>query len=346
MSMDQWTDKQLIDHWQAAKDHAAFRILDDRHRPRITRFIRKSLYGYFKNSADDIAQDVLVELQTTAQVFFDAPAVSKWLVTVANCRVKNFLRDQHAAKRDANRTVEFSTLLAGCNRYHQEYATEEPHGRDDTVPLELLDEDTPDRLACANEARGIVRRLIDRLPGQERAVLTKFCLERHDLTSTAEALGISRSTAFKCLQRAREKLSKMYEIRQLLGESAEEPSPERESTRAAGQSLLENLPKIILILLAVIGSVADACADKQRHKSLLRLPLRPVAAVPCRPVLDREHPSVRVRPAERREASTLPPDFGPFGNDRKDGGGVLSFRTGQSARSPSKVPRGTTLEAA
>jgi predicted DNA-binding protein YlxM (UPF0122 family) len=242
----------------------------------------------------------------------------------------------------------------------------------ENVREEFISHENPEELACRNEMARLVRSLIDRLPGKQREVMLKMYVEHHSLGSAAEAMGISRNAASTHLARAKQALWAMHEIQQLADHSNSEPPVPREPAKTVGRSL-QNLPKLILILFAVRGEVADACnldmpcgvctakndddevsredsghhqADKQRRKSLMRLPLRPVAAVAGRTVLDREHPSVRARLAERREASTLLPDFGPSRNDRRDGGGILSFRTAQSARSPCKVPRGTTLEAA
>jgi RNA polymerase sigma factor (sigma-70 family) len=362
--MQEWTDKQLIDCWQANRNQTAFQILHDRRKPRLVRYVRKCLHGYFKDFAEEIVEAVFTDLHAAKSSFFRDASVDSWLHVVADRQVEDFLRKQHREKRDARRTVELSALQS---------PTTHEDGPSERVPDGLVTHVTPEHLACQREMEGLASRLINRLACQERAVLTKVCIDGQSVKSAAESLGISRRTARQCVARAREKLSKMHEIRELVGEPAEEPSPECESTRAAGRSLLQNLPKIILILLAVIGSVADACdpdvyrgvctaeddkdellrqdgghhhADKQRRKSLMRLPLRPVAAVAGRPVLDQEHPSVRARQVERRKASTLLPDFGPSCNDRKDGGLILLFRTAQSARSPSKVPRDTTLEAA
>ena len=370
MSLHQCADKQLIDRWQQERDTLAFTILDNRHRPQLTDYVRDHLDGYAKNSADDIVQAVFENLLTTKTVFLDNLSVGPWLVTVADRRMADFHREQRAKKRDAGRTVSFSTLLGP-----REYAAEEPHGRNDSVPLELLDHNSPEKLACQNEQESIAQRMFRQLPGRQCEVMQLYGIQGLSIDETAEALGIDRESVKTHIRRAREKLMGMHELHQLTGDSAEEPSPERESTRAAGRSALQNLPKICLILFALTGAVADNCNlddlcmdsvsaeadedevcrddggshhdyDKQRRKSLMRLPLRPVAAVACRPVLGQEHPSVRARQAERREASTRLLDFGPPRNDRRDGGGVLLFRTAQSPRSPSEVPRDTPLEAA
>jgi RNA polymerase sigma factor (sigma-70 family) len=221
MSTDQWTDKELIDCWQATKDKSAFQVLDDRHRPRITRYIRRSLHGYFKDFADDIAQVVFLTLQKTAFSFPDAPAVGAWLTMIADQRVDNFVRDQHCAKRDNRRTVEFSRLLVeqtGGNGDGDRSSRE-------NVREEFIRRETPDQLACRNESDELIRKLIDRLADEEKAVLTKMWLEGHDMTSAAEALGISRAKAWRAVERAKEKLRGMYEVRQLADESAEELSP-------------------------------------------------------------------------------------------------------------------------
>jgi len=256
MSMDQWTDKQLIDRWQNAKDQNAFRILDDRHRPHITRYVRRSLDGYRKDSADDIAQDVFTELLTTGQVFYDGRAVANWLVAVADRHVGMFFRSQGRKKRDASRTVELSTLLRGQRGRDGEHSERTAC---ENVPKELISHENPDELACRNEMARLVRSLIDRLPGKQREVMLKMYVEHHTLGSAAEAMGISRNAASTHLARAKQALWAMHEIQQLADHSNSEPPLPREPAKTAGRSLLQNLPKIILILFAVSGEVADPC---------------------------------------------------------------------------------------
>lgn len=204
-----WTDKQLIDCWRATRDKNAFGILDDRHRPSITRYIRKCLKGRLKDLAEEIAQEVFTDLHTTDQDFQDGPAVAVWLVRVADRRIDDFLRRQSAKKRGADhKAVTFSTLLAEKQ--------DGDGGVPNDVPHELLDLATPDQLACRNESAELIRKLIDRLADPEKAVLTKMWFEGHDMTSAAEALGISRAKAWRLVEQAKDKLRQMHEINDLL----------------------------------------------------------------------------------------------------------------------------------
>lgn len=202
MCMQEWTDKQLIDQWQATKDEAVFRVLDDRHRPRITRYVSHSLSGYFKDFTDDIVQDVFEDLQEAKPGFCRDTSVEAWLIVTAGRRVDDFIRRQHAEKRDVDRSVSLDQLLPGAERYDGD--------RQENFLHELADNDSPDKLACQNELVVRVRRLLDRLCDSHRQIMS-LCIEGHTVESAGEVLGLTPTVAKGRAQRAREALRRMIE---------------------------------------------------------------------------------------------------------------------------------------
>lgn len=205
MCMQEWTDKQLIDQWQATRDETAFRILDDRRRPRITQYVTGCLRGYFKCHADDIVQKVFKDLQAAEAGFYRDTSVEAWLLLTADRRTKNFLRDQNRKKRDVSRTVELSRLLVEQGEGDSEHG--EMSSREN-VRDEFLDDNTPDKLACQNELVARMRRLLDRLSDSHRQIL-ELCLEGHSVESAGQALGLTPIVAKGRAQRAKEALRKL-----------------------------------------------------------------------------------------------------------------------------------------
>jgi len=239
MSMQEWTDKQLIDRWQAAKDEAAFRVLHDRRRPRIMQYVTGSLKGHFKCSADEIVQKVFKDLQAAEAGFHRDTSVEAWLFLTADRRTKNFLRDQHRQKRNVNRTVELSRLLVEQGKGDSEHG--EMSSREN-VRDEFVDHNTPDKLACQNELVARIRRLLDRLSDSHRQIMS-LCFEGHTVESAGKALGLTPTVAKGRAQRAREALRKMIKEEGLADEFADGSADGREAVGTIWRSLLEKLPK-------------------------------------------------------------------------------------------------------
>ena len=234
MSMQEWTDKQLIDQWQATKDEAVFRVLHDRRRPRIMQYVSRSLSGYFKNSDEDIVQDVFDDLRAAEAGFYRDTSVEAWLILTAGRRVDDFIRRQHAEKRSVERTVSLDRLLSAAERYDGDHQENFLH--------EICDNDSPDKLACQNEFVVRLRGLLDRLCDSHRQIMA-LCLEGHTVESAGEALGLTPTVAKGRAQRAREALRKMIEEEGLADEFANGSAYGREAVGTIWRSLLEKLPK-------------------------------------------------------------------------------------------------------
>jgi len=201
MSMQQWTDAQILDHWQRTGEEAAFRLLHDRCRPKIIRRLRRRLPAGFTSCAGDVAQAVLLDLRDTRKKI---ASLDGWLVVVSEQRLEEFLRREHAQKRGIDRTCLLSVLLP------------DERGDNDGEGLhEFADHNTPDKLACQAEQRGTARRLVDQLTGRQREVMILVALKGQKVSVVAEALGLSRASVRDYLDKARAKLMQMHELREL-----------------------------------------------------------------------------------------------------------------------------------
>jgi hypothetical protein len=135
----------------------------------------------------------------------------------------------------------------------------------------------------------------------------------------------------------------------------------------AGRKHLKDFLTPPVILLAIMGSVADGCdldvymnlcaaendedevsredsghheSDKQRRKSLVRLPIWPASAerTKCSLALDEAHPSIRKGSEERAIAAS--PSASPDCSlaEHEGNGGVLRLTASRVTRRSSPVP--------
>jgi len=200
--MQRWTSKQLLEEWRARRNEAAFRILHDRCWPLVVGYLRRRMERRYYDMADDVALTVLMDLRAAQE---EIVAIEPWLITVAERRLRDFLRRNYAEKRGLKRpTIEVDAALQAAQQDARKAA-----------PRELLDQDTPDELACRSEQNGTARKLVNRLTGRQREVMVMVGLERRSVSATAEALGLSRASVRDYLDKAKAKLMQMHELREL-----------------------------------------------------------------------------------------------------------------------------------
>jgi RNA polymerase sigma factor (sigma-70 family) len=212
----------------------------------------------------------------------------------------------------------------------------------------------PKSAPARHQARIDVNELIERLPPPEAKAVRLVDLEDHTIPSAAKAMNLSESTTWSRVR--------------------------------SGRQRLKQLASTSLILVALLGAVADNCdldvymnvctaetdedevcredgghheSNKQSRKSLMRSLIRPDVAEMARLTteaakeityclaFDEEHPSIQ-RMSEEGYAVSLPSTFDPSWRGLEEGGTILSFRAAskQAVRSQSKVPRVGSLQAA
>ena len=101
-SAAQQTDRELVER-VAGGDRAAVRLLFMRHHARIYRFVARQTGS--EMMADDIANEVFLELWRQAPAFQGRSEVSTWLLGIARFKALSALRGMVNALAEEHRTV-------------------------------------------------------------------------------------------------------------------------------------------------------------------------------------------------------------------------------------------------
>jgi RNA polymerase sigma-70 factor (ECF subfamily) len=166
---------QKISH----KDLTAFRKLVERHKAFVFNTCC-NLIGSFQQ-AEEVAQDVFLQVYQSAGSFRHQSKVSTWIYRIAVNRSFNVIRSN---KR--SRSIKSLTTLE----------IKESEGKE------------PDTLLEKKELRGLLRAAVDSLPEKQR---TAFILNKHENLSPseiAEILGISINSVEVRIHRAKKNLQK------------------------------------------------------------------------------------------------------------------------------------------
>jgi len=311
------TDEALFMRWRQNHDEAAFQTIDKRYRPRLLALVDRTIKRNQASAAalacdaEDIVQDVFTALNNCPDPVGSVRAV---LYQAVQSHLLDLIRASKAKKRDYRKTVHSDEMS-----YHVTDPSAEPAVRDAKIELHEAMAKLP--------------------PTEEQAV--RLELDGHTHASAAEAANVRQSTFWSRLRSGRKRLKEIL-------------TPP-------------------LILLAVVGAVADDCdidvymnlctaetdedevsredsghheSDRHRRKSLMRLPIWPVAAkeMKCRLALDKVHPSIRKRSEEGTLTVSPPPSPDRSWLEHEENGRVLRLRASQATRRRSPVP--SVLQAA
>jgi RNA polymerase sigma-70 factor (ECF subfamily) len=167
-------------------DHEAFRRLVEKHREAVFRVC----LGFTRDpsEAEDLAQDVFLQVYKSARRFRGGSKVSTWVYRIAVNRSLNYLRKK--------RTQSWLQALGWAS------------GEED--PLERLpaEEDAPDGLLERKERRRILRDALHRLPENQRVAFTLHNVEGISYEDIASVMGCSISAVESRLHRAKLNLQK------------------------------------------------------------------------------------------------------------------------------------------
>jgi RNA polymerase sigma-70 factor, ECF subfamily len=180
---DDWADLAAA----AAGDGAAFERLVVRHQRRLHRLCLRLLQDAAE--AEEAVQDVFLKLYRRAGSFERHGQLFTLLYRIATNLCLNRLRRR--------RLIRFVSLGGSSDRDEEETPALDPV---DTAP------DPRDRLE-ARKRWALVRRTIERLPTNQRAVLLLVRLEGLSYQETADALGISLGAVESRLFRAMRRLA-------------------------------------------------------------------------------------------------------------------------------------------
>ncbi len=168
------TDRALVER-VATGDRAAIRLLFMRHHARIYRFVVRQTGS--ETMADDIANEVFLELWRQAGAFEGRSEVSTWLLGIARYKALSMLRKRKEAPVD------------------DEYAESIP----DTA-------DTPEITAMKDDKAAALRRMVNALPEEHRTVIDLAYYHARSVTEIGEILSIPVATVKTRMFYARRKL--------------------------------------------------------------------------------------------------------------------------------------------
>ena len=170
----QQTDVELVGR-VAAGDRAAVRLLFMRHHARIYRFVVRQTGS--ESMADDIANEVFLELWRQAPAFEGRSEVSTWLLGIARFKALSFLRKRR-----------------------EEWI-------DDEAAAAIPDEaDTPEVTAMKGDKAAALKKMVGALPEEHRTVIDLAYYHGKSVTEIGKVLGIPVATVKTRMFYARKKL--------------------------------------------------------------------------------------------------------------------------------------------
>ena len=170
----QQSDRELVER-VAKGDRAAVRLLFMRHHARVYRFAARQTGS--ETMADDIANEVFLELWRQAPAFEGRSEVSTWLLGIARFKALSMLRKKREVEID------------------EEAAAAVP----DTA-------DSPEIAVMKDDKATALRRMVNALPEEHRTVIDLAYYHAKSVTEIAEVLSIPVATVKTRMFYARKKL--------------------------------------------------------------------------------------------------------------------------------------------
>jgi RNA polymerase sigma-70 factor (ECF subfamily) len=170
----QQTDRELVTR-VANGDRAAVRLLFMRHHARIYRFVARQTGSDMM--ADDIANEVFLELWRQAPAFEGRSEVSTWLLGIARFKALSMLRKRKEVAID------------------EDAAAAIPDGAD-----------SPEVALMKDDKASALRRMVNALPEEHRTVIDLAYYHAKSVTEIGEILSIPVATVKTRMFYARRKL--------------------------------------------------------------------------------------------------------------------------------------------
>lgn len=183
-----------MDEYQLIKgiqqgDRKAFQILVETYQ----RMVVNTCLGIVHNKADaeDLAQDVFLEIFRTAENFRGDAKVSTWLYRIATNRSLNFIRKN---KR---------------NHFFQSIEETFTGGRNRASEISENCGDQPDSNITDQQRSDLLHRAIDQLPEKQRTAFTLNKYEELPYQQIAEIMEISLASVESLIHRAKKNLQEL-----------------------------------------------------------------------------------------------------------------------------------------
>jgi len=173
-------------------DRKAFRFLVEKYQGMVV----NTCFGivHSKADAEDLAQDVFIEIFRTAEKFRGEAKLSTWLYRIATNRSLNYIRNNK--RKRFFQTIE-ETFTGGRNR---------------TNEISDSDGDQPDYHITDQQRSDLLHRAIDRLPEKQKVAFTLNKYEDLSYQQIAEIMEISLASVESLIHRAKKNLqSQLYE---------------------------------------------------------------------------------------------------------------------------------------
>jgi RNA polymerase sigma-70 factor (ECF subfamily) len=180
-------EAQLIEGIQQG-DHKSFQILVETYQ----RMVVNTCLGIVHNQSDaeDLAQDVFLEIFRSAENFRGDAKLSTWLYRIATNRSLNLIRNN---KR---------------KRFFQSIEETFTGGRNHTSEISENRADQPDQNITDQQRSDLLHRAIDRLPEKQRIAFTLNKYEELPYQQIAEIMEISLASVESLIHRAKKNLQK------------------------------------------------------------------------------------------------------------------------------------------
>ena len=167
-------------------DQQAFRLLVEKHQ----RMVVNTCFGIVHNTADaeDLAQDVFLEVFRTAGKFRGDARLSTWLYRMATNRSLNFIRDN---KR---------------KRFFQSFEEAFSGGKNRNKEISEHRTDQADHEITGKQRSEMLHQAIDRLPEKQRVAFVLNKYEELSYQQIAEVMEISLASVESLIHRAKKNL--------------------------------------------------------------------------------------------------------------------------------------------
>jgi RNA polymerase sigma-70 factor, ECF subfamily len=175
----QQSDRELVER-VARRDRAAVRLLFMRHHARVYRFVARQTGS--EMMADDIANEVFLELWRQAPAFEGRSEVSTWLLGIARFKSLSMLRKRKEEAID-----------------------------DDAAAAIPDTADTPEVAVMKDDKASALRRMVNALPEEHRTVIDLAYYHAKSVAEIGEILSIPVATVKTRMFYARKKLGEALE---------------------------------------------------------------------------------------------------------------------------------------
>lgn len=179
--------EELIDRIRAG-DQTAFRQLVDGNKDRVLGVC----YGYLRNrqDAEDVAQDVFVEVYRSLDNFRGESSLSTWLYRIATTKSMDLIKSRNRKKRQA--FFQSATLDEVTARKHTDFSD-------------------PAKEMEAEERREVMQNALEQLPDNQRVAFTLSQYEGRSSKEIGEVLELKPNAIDALMFRARKNLRKLLQ---------------------------------------------------------------------------------------------------------------------------------------